>query len=88
MPWEKFKLDALGDGDMVANYFWYVIKVGIVDCSAIPDFAGVIEVDHYGLLKVVRSPEKLHGRKLSFEQRFKYSSLLSARFWKYRANAT
>lgn len=50
----KFKLDALRDGDMMANYFWHAIKVNIVDYSEIPAFAGVIEVDDYGLIKVIR----------------------------------
>lgn len=86
-PFEKFKLDALVDGDMVANYFWYVVKENIVEYSDVPDFAGLIEVNRYGLLKVVRSPKKLHGRKLNYEQRFRYSSLLNERFWKYRSNA-
>jgi hypothetical protein len=86
-PWEKFKLDALRDGDMMANYFWYAIKVNIVDYSEVPAFAGVIEVDDYGLAKVIRQPEKLHSRKLSFEQRFRCSAMLNERFWKLRANA-
>jgi len=72
---------------MVTNYFWYVIKENIVVYSDIPDFAGVIEVDHCGFLKVSRSPKKLHGRKLNFEQRFRYSSLLNERFWKYRTDS-
>lgn len=86
-PWQKLKLDALIDGDMIPNYFWYVIKEHIVDYSDIPEFAGLIEINQHGLVKVTRSPTKLHNRKLSFESRFRYSSLLNERFWKYRVKS-
>jgi hypothetical protein len=85
-PWEKLKLTALADGDMIPNYFWYVIKAGIVSKSEVPRFAGLITVSDQGEIIVVRHPEKLHGRKLSFEQRYKFAALLNERFWAYRAN--
>lgn len=85
-PWQKLKLDAISDGDMLVNYFWYVVKKGIVEISEIPKFSGIISIDDTGFLEVIRNPEKLHNRKLSFEERFKFASLLNERFWKYRSN--
>lgn len=85
-PWEKLKLTALGDGDMTVNYFWYVIKHGIADLSELPEYAGLITIDEFGRLQVVRKPSKLHNNKLSYEQRFKYSSYMNERFWGYRVS--
>ncbi len=86
-PWEKYKLHALSDGDMVVNHFWYVVKKGIVVLDDLPDYAGLITVDDTGLLEVLRQPKKLHNRKLSHEQMFKFACFLNKRFWNYRSKA-
>lgn len=83
-PWEKFKLQALSDGNMVVNHFWYVVKKGVVTLGDLPDYAGFITVDETGFLEVLRAPKKLHSRKLSYEQMFKFASFLNERFWVYR----
>jgi len=83
-PYQKFKLEALGNGEMVVNNFWYVLKEGIASVDDLPGYAGLISVDQTGLLKVVKHPDRLHSRKLSFEQRYKFVSYLNERFWRYR----
>lgn len=83
-PWQKLKYDALADGDMSANYFWYILKKGIVELSEIPEWAGVFFIDDNGDLIRGRSPAKLHRNKLSFEERYNLSRKVSYRFWDYR----
>lgn len=83
-PWQKLKYDALQDGDMTANYFWYVIKKGEVEVNEIPDFAGVIFVDNDGDFQQVRQPRRLHSKKISDEDKFKCIRKLAYRYWDYR----
>jgi len=83
-PYQKLKLEALSAGDMVVNNFWYVLKEGIASVDDLPSYAGLIYVDNTGLLKVIKHPDRLHSRKLSFEQRYKFASYLNDRFWRYR----
>lgn len=83
-PWQKLKYDALVDGDMHANYFWYVLKMGIVSAEEVLSWAGVIFVDDNGEFHRVRSPSKLHKGKLDHEQKYKLSKKLAYRFWDYR----
>jgi len=83
-PWEKLKYKALVDGDMTANYFWYVLKDGIVSLEEVPAFAGVIFVDDDGDYWRKRSPKRLHSNKLSYEQRFAFCKKLGFRFWDSR----
>jgi hypothetical protein len=85
-PYNKQKLDALADGDMSVNYFWYVLKVGIGTISDIPEYAGLIIIDNYGSIEVIRHPKKLSNKKLSHEQRFNFTKLLSKRFWTLNNN--
>ena len=65
-PWQKFKYDALVDGDMSSNYFWYILKDGIVKLDEVPEWAGVVFVDEYGEMLRGRQPKKLHGKKMDF----------------------
>lgn len=83
-PWQKPKYESLVDGDMTANYFWYVIKEGIVELDEIPDFAGVFFVDDNGELSRARTAKRLHRNKLSYEERFRLCRKLGFRFWDYR----
>lgn len=83
-PWQKIKHQALIDGDMPCNYFWYVLKHGIAELEEIPDFAGVFFVLEDGTLQSARAPKKLHSNKLDYETRFKLSRKLGYRFWEYR----
>lgn len=80
-PWQKLKYQALCDGDMSANYFWYAIKSGIVDLEEIPSFAGVIVIFDDGEWQIKRRPKKLHSNKMPFEERFRLARKLGYRFW-------
>lgn len=83
-PWQKKKHEALTDGDMPCNYFWYILKDGIASIDEVPEFAGVFFVKDDGTLMRGRSAKKLHGKKLDFEFRFKIARKLGYRFWDYR----
>ena len=84
-PYTKSKREALSDGDMDVNYFWYVVKDGICEASEVPEFAGLIvvptEESRVSRLKIIRSPKRLHTRKLSMEERFRYARKTGYRFW-------
>lgn len=81
-PWQKLKCEALLDGDMPANYFWYAIKEGIGGVEDIPDFAGLIIVASDGEVKIWRRPKKLHRNKMSSEDKYLIARKASYRYWK------
>lgn len=83
-PWVKHKRQALVDGDMHANHFWYVIKSGEVEVNEVPSFAGLIFVNENGESRLQRMPDKLHKRKVSLEEQLRLSKKLHYRFWDYR----
>lgn len=86
-PWQKLKYEALPNGDMSTNYFWYVIKKGEVELHEIPEFAGVIFIDETGDFHRMRQPKKLHNSKISAEDKYKCARKLAYRFWDYRFGA-
>lgn len=86
-PWQKLKYNALQDGDMAANYFWYVVKSGIAHIDEFPEFAGVIFVNEYGDFNRVRMPKKLHKNKIEPEEKYRLAKKLAYRFWDYRVGA-
>jgi len=81
-PDTKAKHDALQDGDLDANYFWYVVKEGICKPEEVPGFAGLIVVKDGCSLSVVQMPTRLHSRKLDMEKRFNYARKAGYRFWR------
>ncbi len=83
-PWQKLKYDALQDGNMQANYFWYILKEGIVDLEEVPAWAGVVFIDDQGEFKRGRQPTRLHRKKLGYEERFKFLRKTCYRLWEYR----
>lgn len=83
---KKLKYDALIDGDLTANYFWYVIKKGEVELSEIPDFAGVVFVDELGEMRRIRSLKKLHKGKVTSDEKYHFIRKLAFRYWDYRLN--
>lgn len=85
-PNRKPKYQALCDGDLPANYFWYVLTEGIVESKDIPPFAGVIMVEPSGRLRVDRNPKKLHKEKPSYEQRYKIARKTNYRYWDLKNN--
>ena len=80
-PWKKPKYDARDAGELTCNYFWYAIKEGIGSIQDIPEYAGLIVVNSVGKAGIVRWPRRLHGRKLTFEQRYKFACKLHYRYW-------
>lgn len=81
-PYTKPKYDALHEGLMMPNYFWYAIKDGIGGMEDIPKFAGLITVNEAGLLRVLRMPDRLHKRKLTDAEKYKISKKCCYRFWR------
>ena len=82
MPHIKPKHDALIAGEMDCNYFWYALKNGIGGIEDIPEWAGLIIVKDDGESSIIRSPKRLHRKKMSFEDRYKIARKASYRFWK------
>lgn len=79
---DKPKRDANIDGEL-ANYFWYAFPKGLVEHADVPKWAGIIEIDPATLrAKESRAPKRLHGNKLTHEQRFEQTRKLHFRFWK------
>lgn len=93
-PWkERFKLpnykqkhQALQDGDMPINYFWFATPEGLVQAEEVPAFAGFIEVLESGL-RVKRDPIRLHRNKMPMEERYKIARKTTYRYWKLRNQA-
>jgi hypothetical protein len=86
-PGCKSKYDALVDGDMCINYFWYAVPEVIVTVDDVPDFAGLIVVRDDGRIRVKKSPKKLHKNKMSVEDRYKIARKSAYRFWKLKNQA-
>ena len=71
-PWIKLKRDALAAGELVPNYFWYVLMEGITyKEEEIPKWAGIIIVSEHGFSKTLRNPKRLHSSKVSANLRDK-----------------
>lgn len=83
-PWQKLKNDALRDGDMTPNYFWYVVAEGVATVDDMPDFAGLAIVNGDGSIRTVKQPEKLHKNKLTDLDKYHFIRKLAYRFWEYR----
>jgi len=84
MPNYKPKHQALIDGDMCVNYFWYVVQEGVATIEDMPDFAGLITVCPGRSLRVIKAPKKLHKEKMSLEERYKIARKSTYRFWKLK----
>lgn len=83
-PWRKLKHDALRDGDMLCNYFWYVVKKGIITPDEVPEGFGLITVDEFGYVNVVRPASRLHRNKIDAKDELRMVKKLAYRFWDYR----
>lgn len=81
-PNSKKKIQALEDGDMCVNYFWYAVSENICTVDELPLFAGLILIKKDGRLKVVRHPKKLHKEKISFEDRYRIARKSNYRLWR------
>lgn len=77
------KEEAHRQGLLPVNYFWYVVKAGIVTVDDLPDYAGLIEVTDGGYIRVIRSAKRLKPRKLDDSERYKFALKLHYRFWDY-----
>jgi hypothetical protein len=83
-PWCMPKYDALRQGHLAINYFWYVVLEGVCDASDIPEFAGLIIVLDEFRHRVIREPDRLHRNKMSFEDRYKIARKANYRYWDLR----
>ncbi len=83
-PNYKPKLQALIDGDLPVNYFWYAVAEGVADISDVPEFAGLIVVLNDGRVRIKKHPNKLHTKKMSIEDRYKIARKSTYRFWKLK----
>lgn len=83
-PSTKLKHQALIDGDLCINYFWYVVPEGIATVEEIPVFAGLMIINANGQLRVKKRPVKLHREKLSIEERYRVARKSTHRYWKLR----
>ncbi|CAL9979227.1 hypothetical protein VPHD479_0220 [Vibrio phage D479] len=84
---ETPKTEALTTGHM-SNYFWYCIPEGLMEFDEIPAWAGIIVVirrtDGSLCAYEKRAPKRLHGGKMSEEEKFKQVRKLGFRYWDLR----
>lgn len=80
-PGNKTKYDALEQGILPINYFWYVTPAEVIDIDDLPDFAGWILVTEDNELRVIKKPKRLHRNKMSFENRYKVAKKIGYRYW-------
>ena len=83
-PNYKQKHQALIDGDLCVNYFWYVVEEGVATIEDIPDLAGFIVVHPDKMMRIEKLPVRLHGDKMSMEDRYKIARKSTYRFWKLK----
>ena len=74
------KRQAMQDGHM-SNYFWYAFPAGLIDFDDVPEWAGIIEIFDGVRAYERRQPKRLHGGKMSFEDRYKQVKKFGYRFW-------
>lgn len=80
-PVQKFKMQALVDGNMAANYFWYAVPRGMLSINEIPEFAGLIEISDSGRGIEVKKPKLLHRKKPTESYKYHLSKKISYRYW-------
>ena len=86
-PWYKLKYQALTDGDMCVNYFWYAVAEGVATADDVPVWAGLIVVGADGRIRIKKSPDRLHKNKMSVDDRYKIARKSTYRFWKLQNQA-
>ena len=86
-PAYKPKHQALIDGDMSTNYFWFAVAEGVATAEDVPEFAGLIILSEGRLPRIVKAPRKLHKAKMSVEDRYKIARKSTYRFWKLKNEA-
>lgn len=80
-PSYKLKSEALVAGNLHINYFWYVVSEGVAELSDIPEYAGFITISPRGRVTVIKKPSRLHGKKLTLDQRYKLARKAMYRYW-------
>lgn len=83
-PSYKTKHQALLDGNLCTNYFWYAVAEGVATIDDIPEFAGLIIITDDNRLRIVKTPKKLHKAKIAIEDRYKIARKSTYRFWKLK----
>lgn len=84
-PYTKPKHEALVEGLLPPNYFWYVMPRDLCSVEEIPEHAGLIYVndDRRSNLSVIKAPKRLHKNKLSIEDRYRHARKAQYRYWDY-----
>jgi len=81
-PAFRYKHQALKDGLMTPNYFWFVMPTDLATqvLDELPPWAGLIAIK--GTVQmVIRKPLRLHTNKLTERQKYKLAHKLSYRYW-------
>tara|TARA_R110000744_G_C19177777_1_gene542399 strand:- start:34 stop:648 length:615 start_codon:yes stop_codon:yes gene_type:complete len=84
-PWFKNKMSALVDGDMLTNYFWYVLAEGVDAGEDLPEWAGLIVVTNTGRLIFKKEAKLLHKAKASDVILYRMARKLAYRYWALKA---
>lgn len=88
LPNYKAKHQALLDGDMCVNYFWYAVLEGVADVSDVPAFAGLIIVRPEKCIQIKKMPTKLHSKKMPIEERYNVARKSTYRYWSLKNTMT
>lgn len=88
-PNYKLKSEALLNGDLCINYFWYVVLDGVATIDDMPEYAGLIIIyKDKRYPKVIKEPKKLHSKKLTDEQKYQFARKSNYRYWTLRIKST
>lgn len=83
-PWCKPKHQALADGDMCVNYFYFAVPQGLVEPDELPEFAGLLEIREGRNIRFAKEAERLHRNKMPFEDRYQIARKSNYRYWDMR----
>lgn len=83
----KPKHEALLNGEMLTNYFWFAVVEGVATVNDLPSPKfGLLIVDEYGYITVANRAKRLSTNKLALEKELYLTRKLAFRFWNYRMN--
>ena len=49
------------------NYFYYCTPPGLIEVEDVPEYAGLVQIDKAGMIRIKKKAPKLHGEKLKDE---------------------
>lgn len=74
------KAQALNAGQ-AANFFWYVVPLGLVSLDEIPKHAGMIAIHPCGGVQEVKSAPSMHKVKMTDQEKYKIARKACYRIW-------